>query len=686
MRAASIGGARVARQKPFNLFVYGTLMNPDVFRAVTGLRLVDEDAEADGETALRPQGAVLHGYKKISPDHTYLYAVPERYGRIQGYVIGPLAPKCLSDLRQYEGRNYSRRTVTVQTRNGPRQAIVFVGNLKELRHSFGYDFHDHLKQEVLLDEKIEVALVETEQQKLNRTERASRRALAELHGSTIRDLRRRHFEAGGISDYAIRHSLLERPLPDYARVLHDPEARALAPNYLDMVIRQVIFNQYEDRLRNDFRYELDQLATGPSYYERSISLLAALRLVNELGELLDMIIADGLTDLSFDSSHLVDFVRWAVLAADELYDRHLAGHQIQYIRQHKGQGYIPMGAELEFSNIGHSVIADPTGQAVRDLSYDGFLYFPDFGLDVLTWKLGGHIDDHHKKASRSPRRGFFEVALGNLSIEANISKPLTDDPWLLNQLIHEARRFYRVAPHSVHVSLQLRKQQQPVRDRLLALATMKCLFAIAGDPVRLPDGRVQIRRLTSDEIITRDPEPHMLFTEIRRRHSRESDESYPMVRTPHSRGVYVQQFKFLRLAPELNYEPIALALKGLQISRRPGNFLTATQYAEFPKHRRAFENLVSWGANPQPLSDAEMETFLAAVYDGLIHERRGKPAHSEAYVAWAMDQLRTMLRGFNTMLRWVQDPDRAAQPPHPLSRDASPAEIPAEGEEGEPGG
>ena len=644
----------MAKQQPFNLFVYGTLMNPDVFRAVTGLRLVPREADADGTTALRPRRAILPGYRKISPDHTYLYAVPEAHGRIQGYLIGPLPPAVLSALRQYEGRNYSRRTVTVQTRLGRRQAIAFVGNLKQLRHSFGYDFHDHYKQEVLLEEKIQAALLETEQQQLRKTEPVARRALAELHGATIRDLRRRHFEAGGISDYAIRHSLLDNPLPNFSRVVDDPEARALAPNYLAMVIRQVIFNQYEDRIRTDCRYELDQLSSGPGYYDRAISSLAALRMVNGLGELLDMIIADGLTDLSFGENHLVDFVRWSVVAADELYDRHAASHEIQYIRQHRGRGYIPLGAELEFSNIGHAVVADPDGRSVRDRSYDGFLYFPDFGLDVLTWKLGGHIDDHHDKASHARRRGFFEVALGNLSIEANISKPLTDDPWVLNQLIHEARKFYRIAPHSVHISLQLRTQQRPVHDRALSLASMKCLFAAAGDPIRLADGRVQIRRLISDEIIVRDPTPHMLFSDISRRHSSESDESYPLVRTPQSGGVYVQQYKFLRLAPELNYEPIVLAIKGLQISRRPGSFLTATQYKDSPRHRRAFDNLLAWGADPDPLSEAEMGVFLTAVEDGLLHERRGKPAHSGAYIAWAVEQLHVMLRAFNTLIEWVK--------------------------------
>jgi len=662
----------MARPKPFNLFVYGTLMNPEVFRAVTGFRLQRRKSRADGAESFHARRAVLHGYKKVSPDHTYLYAVPERQGRIQGYLVGPLPAETLGALRSYEGRNYSRRTVTVQTRTGAEQAIAFVGNVKDLVHAFGYDFHDHFKQEVLLEKKIEAALLEAEQQQLSKTEPVARRAVAELHGATIRDLKRRHFEARGISDYAIRHSLMDEPLRDFSRVVGDPEAEALAPNYLAMVMRQVIFNQFEERVRKHFRYELDRLDPGPGYYERTTSSLAALRLMNLRSDSVDAVIADGLNDLSFGEDHLVDFVRWSVMAADKLYDAHLAEHQVQYIQEHKGRGYMPMGAELEFSNIGHSVIRDPQGQAIRDSRYDGFLYFPDFGLDVLTWKLGGHIDDHRDKASRDPRRGFFEVAMGNLSIKANISKPLTDDPWLLNQLIHEARSFYRIAPHSVHISLQLRKQQRPVQDRLLPMAAMKCLFALAGDPVRLPGGAVRIRRLVSEEIIAADPTPHMLFSDIARRHSSESDESYPSVRAPRSGGRYVQQFKFLRLSPELNYEPIALALKGLQISCRPGSFMTARQYEESGKHRRRFERLRAWGAEPEALREAEIAGFLDAVREGLNTERRGKPAHSGAYIAWAVDQLQAMLRRFNTLVSRSPRRAKGKRPGPPRQRRSRP--------------
>ena len=667
------------KQTPFNLFVYGTLTNPSVFRAVLGRRMVYVSSDADGVESFWARYAVLDGYTKISPDNTYLYAVPDPQGRIRGLVVGPLPGEAMRALRAYEGRNYSRRKVKVQTADGPLEAAAFVANLKQFEHAFGYRFSDPLKQEIILHEKIEAALKETEQAELHTTEPVSRRAVSELHALTIRDLVRWHFEAGGISDYAIRQSLRETPLRDYARVLKDAEAAALAPNYLAMVVRQVIFNQLEERVHEDFRYELDHLPTAGKYYERTISSLAALRTINGGGELMSLLAADCLADLDFASSHLVDYVRWGILAADAIYDQQKAKQHVRFILSHMHRGHIPLGAELEFSNIGHHVIRDPDGRVLRDRDYDGFLYFKDFGLDALTWKLGGHIDDHHQKTSSAPRRGFFETALGSLSIEANLSKPVTDDPWLLNQLIHEARRFYLIAPHSVHISLQLRSQHRPVRDRVLPLSIFKCLFAIGGDLAAQSDGTHRIERLMRHEIIgTNGAEPaasanpsaesgpdgqrHMLFSEISRRHSYEEPDLHTGAH-PAQSGRYVQQFKFLRLKPELNYEPIAMALKGIQLALLPGTFMTRQQYERSAKHRRLFDAVMEWGVKPTALSTGEIEEFLDAVYEGLRHERRGGPAHDEAYISWSLSELRDMLRDFNRCLTGTTSPgeDRPSQ-------------------------
>jgi len=653
-------------EKTFNLFVYGTLKNPSIFHAVLGKRPVTRPGALENEDAVLARRAVLSGHKVMSPDNTYLYAVPARNSRIQGYIVGPLMPESLAALRKYEGRNYRRRKVRVETRKGREEAIVFLGNLEQLERSFGYAFRDDFKQEILLREKIDAALVETGQKHLHTDEALTRRAVGELRGSKIRDLVRHHFETGGISDYVIRHSLLDAPLPGFERIRRDPKAKALAPNYLAMVIRQVVFNQVEERIHHDFHYQLEQMNLSKEFYDRTVSSLAALRILNSHDETMGMVVGNCLDELKFPDDELVDFVRRAVAGADAVYQPRLVKQHLAFIANHMGKGFIPLGAELEFSNIGHNVILDPQARRVQDKDYDGFMYFNDFALDVLTWKLGGHVDDHYVKSSTSRRRGFFEAALGSLSIQENISRPVTDDPWLLNQLIHETRRFFHhVAPHSIHISMQLRSSRhRPVRDKPPAPAVLKCLFALAGDPGPDGNGRIVIHRLLNDEIVRRKYETHtpgktvnrslkpnaLQFTRISRRRSESSDESYSAIRTGRETGRFVQQYKFMRLAKHMNYELLTMALKGLQLGMSPGSFLTTEQYCDRPAYRRRFERLLDWGANPTTLSDEEIETFLGPVFRGLSTERRGKPAHSGAYIAWAINQIREMLHGFNRML------------------------------------
>ncbi len=634
--------ARSRALQPFHLFVYGTLSAPAVFRAVLGLRLVKDPAQADGQSSFLGREAVLPGYKKISPDRTYLYAVPEQHGRIRGYVIGPLPGQCLTALHRYEGRNYRQVRLKVLTADGPVKAVVFVGKPEELSHSFGWRFRDPLKQEVLLRRKIDKALREDEISRLHTDEQITRRALSEMHALAIRDLIRRHFDAGGISSFAIRQAIHEEPLREFGSLAADGEARHMAPNYLNLLARQVMFNQVEERIRDEFRYELDRMQVAEKFYERTISALAAMLFLNSQPQLLDLVSGDMLADLPFESSRLIDYVRWAVQAADALYEPQLARQEVLYIRDHMGSGYIPLGAELEFSNIGHDVILDPAGQRYRDREYDGFLYFRDFALDILTWKLGGHVDDHYVKSSQQRRRGFFELAFGSLSVEADISKPITDDPWLLNQLIHAAIRFYEIAPHSLHVSLQLRSPNRPVQDRPLPLSVMKCLFALAGETLRDSDGRARISRLCGEEIIRKKPFMQMLFSETSRRRSAAGDPDVPS-----SRGPWVQQFKFLRLHPQINYEPIIAALKGLQVHFKPGSFLTGSQYETNPSLRELFEELVRWGRSAGPLARSEIEEFLEAVQEGLAREHRRRPAHSLAYIAYCLSGLRARLNEFN---------------------------------------
>ncbi len=638
-----------APTEQFNLFIYGTLLDPHIFRAVLGVQMVSDPSFANGKTAFHPQPAILDGYKKTSPDNTYLYAVRDRQHRIRGHVVRGLPPSVFESLLHYEGKNYLRRTLNVQTAEGTIPALVFVANDKRIDHTFGHAFRDPLKQEILLDRKIDAAIRETEEELFHTNEELTRRAIAELAGGAIRDIRRHHFETGGISDFAIRNTLRGNAPLDYDRIRNDPDAQELAPNYLQFVIRQVILNQFEQKIRKEFRYELNHLPNSSTqFHDRIISTLIALRVLNRNRQALEAITEQTAGEFDFPTAHLIDYVRAAIVHADSLYDSKAAKNQLGFVRRHMGFGHIALGAELEFSNVGHDVIALGDQKLLADPHYDGFLYFYDFALHKLTWRLGGHIDNHREKTHGTPRRGFFEVALGNLSIEANISKPITSDPWILNQLIHHTRQFYQtLTPHSIHLSLQLRSQHKPDQNRLLPLYILQCLFAIAGDPTVDPETQsLHIRRLTTDEIINKDPAPSFLFSEISKRYTTRSDgsTSIPGKRPP---GTYVQQFRFLRLAPDLNYEVIALALKGIQISLRPGTFLKPDQYNQSSRHRKRFEALLQWGKNPDVISSRDIESFLHHVEQGLMSEKRGSASHTEAYIAWTLNQLERMLRKFN---------------------------------------
>jgi len=646
------------RDGTFNLFVYGTLMSPDVFRSVLGRRLVSQPDEADGVETFLARPAVLAGYKKISPDQTYLYAVPDPQGRITGYLIGPLPNKCLSDLRRYEGRNYKQVRVKVLTAEGEVPAIAFVGKIEQIHHPFGWEFRDHLKQEVLLREKIEEALLEDEANRFNTDEQLTRLALKEMHALTIRDLVRYHFDTSGISNYTIHQAIKAEPIREFGEILTDPQVSKYVPHYLTLVIRQVIFNQIEERIHDELRYELDEMGVSDKFYLRTISSLIALRMLNAQKELLHILTGDALNDLSIRTNRLIDYVRYAVELSQCIYDPARANQELNYIRDHMHTGWIPIGIELEFSNTGHGVILDPKGEKFHDEQYDGFYYFRDFALDILMWKLGGHVDDHHVKFSTNRRRGFLEIAFGVLSVKEDISKPVSNDPWVINQLIHALIDFYPVKPHSLHVSLQLRSPNRPVRDRPLPLSVMKCLFALVGAPSLREDGAVEISRLVGNEIICAKRGMHMLFADTSRRRSK--TEQGPPLATTTGRGKWVQQFKFLRLSRNINYEPIIAALKGLQIHFKPGSFLTASQYESNPRLREIFEELIRWGKSPTPLGNDEINLFLTSVHDGLMSEYRGQPAHTHAYINYCMALLELSLNHFNNIIRAANRSDNSA--------------------------
>ena len=69
-----------------NLFVYGSLRDPAIFKSVSGLGFSLGPSQADEET-LPAEPALLANHRRVSPDNVYFYAIPDPASRIEGVVI-----------------------------------------------------------------------------------------------------------------------------------------------------------------------------------------------------------------------------------------------------------------------------------------------------------------------------------------------------------------------------------------------------------------------------------------------------------------------------------------------------------------------------------------------------------------------------------------------------------------------
>ena len=64
-------------EKQFNLFVYGSLREPSILESVCGLSFTLKPSQANQAHTLFAELAILHGYRRVSPDNVYFYAIPD---------------------------------------------------------------------------------------------------------------------------------------------------------------------------------------------------------------------------------------------------------------------------------------------------------------------------------------------------------------------------------------------------------------------------------------------------------------------------------------------------------------------------------------------------------------------------------------------------------------------------------
>ncbi len=636
------------RNQKVNLFIYGSLRDSRIFQSVSGFAFTRRPSKLDDKT-LFAEMAFLPHHRRVSPDNVYYYAVPTPTARIEGLVIHEVPLTAIAEIDRYEGKRYQRETVRVYTGHGVVEAQAYLVTTESMRKHFGDRFHLNLIHELWLRKRIDNFLKRhTRPGERTADAEIERRADRELLATTERDLVMSHYHRDAISDYYLEHEL-DRPRPSIGPLYADPEAQPFIRNYLALVIRQVLLNQFDEQIQGRYRFELEHMRPSMRYFARTVSLVAALRMMNANRRVVEPIIQKGLDAMPCDRNDLIDYVKYAVGAAKSIFEPRVVEDHLHRIRSSLQPGLVPLGCELELSNMGRAAV-EPHRSLTRavDLPYDGFKYFYDFRLDVLCWKLGGYIDDHSGYTDRPRRQGFFEIAPGRLSIAGELSRPATADPWLLNQLINELVTFYQIRPHSLHLSFQLRKNQVG-KQRVLPLGFVKCLLALGGGPERRPEG-MWISRMVQDEITQRTYEEEFVFARTSRRNWYLGGDEIAD-RPPAQAMTRIQQYKFIRLEKSANYEPLILCLKGLQLEYNPGDYLTAEQMQNDPHLHRQYRELKRWAARPTAIGARTSRRFLDTVHRGLMNERHHRPAHRLHYIEWALNAIDTQLRAFNQQVR-----------------------------------
>ena len=628
-----------------NLFIYGSLRDPGIFKSVSGLSFTLKPSQKDSENLLA-EPAFLPGYRKVTPDNVYFYAVESPTSRIEGIIIFDVPALALAEIDGYEGKRYDRETVHVNTAKGPVEAHAYLASHESMKKHFGDRFHVNLIHELWLRKRIE-KFIEKHTRPGERSADAEleRRAERELLATTERDLVISHYRKEPVSDYYLEHEL-DRPRPSIKHLYDDPQAQPFIEKYLAMVIKQVLLNQIDEKIQTQFRFEIEHMLTSERYFRRSKSLLAALRMINDNSSTVGLLVDECLKTMPFTKHDLIDYVKYAVRAADSMFDSRVAKSLLEWIRSNLQPGLLPLGAELELSNVGFAAVEPQrSAQAASDPVYDDFRYFYDFSLDVLSWKLGGYIDDHTGDTTRSRRLGFLELAPGRLNIAGELSRPATADTWLLSKLINEIVAFYDVRPHSLHISFQLRKKQIG-RQQILPLDFVKCLLALGGGLCQRDNGKFWISRMDNDEIIQYQHGEELVFSRTSKRGWYLGEDEIAD-KPPIQATSYVQQYKFIRLEKRANYEPLILCLKGLQLSYNPADYITSEQLKADRKLSRDYEQLKKWAAEPTEISPQTVSRFLDDIRLGLMNEAHYRPAHKLHYIDWALSAIDVQLRMFN---------------------------------------
>ncbi len=612
-----------------NLFAYGSLRHAAFLESITG-------------GMHRSESAVLKGYKKFFSHFGFPFIMPEPKGRVHGKCYFDLTPEEIRKIDHFEsqGTLYDRKEVTVTVHGRPVKAQAYIANLIHIRRTFGPKMDLALVEKVEkfieehAGERIKILMVDSEVPRTESDLTAWTRV--ELFGAEIFDLTKMLMLDKYVSDYTIDAHLKIRGLPTLEKIRKDPAKRVYAPNYLWLAMRFIVLNQFEENFRRQFRPEM---FVRMPFSRFTLSLLVSLILYNRHARFLDSRIRSQIIKNRSPGADYFDYAKSAVQLAQEFYLDHQleAGLVVREVMLEPQHGYVPIGAELEFSDVGRLAIHPDRPEDPR---FDHFRYFYDYDLDRRAWKLGGHVDDHsYPSVDRRTDGGFLEYSLGKTNILEENSQPVTEDPRIMARMIHELIRYTPVRPHSLHLSFQVteegswREENDP--EMLL------CLLLLGGDIGFNQEGELVEKRIYFQETIDPWGCYHLIRENFHRLPGAEEE------RKP----LRVMEYQYPRLSLKTDYEPLVVSLKGFHLGYRPRpmSSVVTTRFMEAAEGEIA--ELRKWARCVQPLPERAIFEFLGHVERGLYRERKNARAHGKRYIRKMLFEIEKQLVLRN---EWIQ--------------------------------
>ena len=598
-------------------------MKPRIVKRVTG-------------TNFESARARLVDYKSSMGGTVYSYIRPEEGSYVDGLVLYNVDDVSLAKIDRYEavGELYNRREIDVIVKRRKLRAQTYVANIVGLRRLFGDAIEFDARMEEYLEEKLEVLLDEESASEMSDIDR---RAKCELLGVTLEELAEAHFIHPADLSYRIQQLWSDTTPPNWDRVLEKPKAKLYANAYIELAVRHMIFNQLERKVRHYFP---EAIQMPSHYFVHTLSDLVAMTYMNQKHSVIQQMISQMKAD-EFDLSRdYLDYASASVRIADALYSYEEFAEIIEWVEQHRQEGHLPLGIEVEFSNLG---TAAPHAAEGQDPIYDSFYYFHDFDLLERCWKLGGHVDDHRLSYDTSGNsRGFLEYAFGRTRMSGKLSRPTSNDPWVLSQLINQASVFSRLLPHSLHITMQVE-----ILDfkRVTPPEYLYCLLLLGGDIHPDEKGNLREWRLYNREL--KDDYTHLHFTEENMRTAAYNDD--PDSGSTSDVCNWVVEYKFPRLRRRFNYEPFIVASKGFQLGFRPRPLSSQIRILDDYATEET-DAILQWAADPHPISLTAIRDFVEWVEIGLLQENSGRPAHSPAYIYRCLDEIEIHLIKLNQEL------------------------------------